>query len=248
MANRTLIIGDVHGHYTELMRALEHADYDPASDRLVFLGDYINRGEESREVLDFVVHLEAAEPGRHVFLRGNHEDIILHSLKGDVRALHAWLDGMSGHSTLRSYNFDHKRLSHVGGRYHLDNERVKTSKACIYFLLFVFPASHLAFLEETAFSLQLNDWHLSHAGLMKGKQVENHKPSSFIWGDREWLLSEADEGQPSVVCGHWHQPDRPVLLKPQRIVLAHDHKVPILIYEEMLVVDNTGDRFEISRP
>lgn len=247
MGSRTLIIGDVHGHYTELMRALEYADYDPATDRLVFLGDYINRGEESDKVLDFALHLDLSDPGRHVFLRGNHEEIVLYGLKGDARALHAWLDGMFGHATLRSYDFDQDRLSHVSKGYRLDKALLTTSKTCIDFLLLVFPASHLAFLERTSHFLWLDEWHLSHAGLVKGRQLKNHKPSFFLWGDREWFLSEADDRQPSVVCGHWHQSERPVLSRPKRIVLAHDRKVPILIYEEMRVVDNTGDCIEISR-
>jgi serine/threonine protein phosphatase 1 len=247
MAGRTLIVGDIHGHYAELMRALENAHFDQGSDRLVFLGDYIDRGGESREVLDFVVGLDAVNPDRHVFLRGNHEDIVLLGLKGDVRALHAWLDNMVGYPTLESYHFDRKRLSSIGGRYHLDNRRLKTARDCVGFLLLVFPTSHLAFLEGTRHFFWLDDWHLSHAGLVKGKKLDDHQPSSFVWGDQQWHVTETVDGQPRVICGHWHQAEQPISLGSKRIILAHDDKVPILIYEEMVVVDGGGRRIDIPR-
>ncbi len=247
MAGRRLIIGDVHGHYTELMRALEHARYDDGTDSLVFLGDYINRGDKSREVLDFVIGLNLRQPGRHVFLRGNHEDIVLHCLKGDIKAFHAWLDGMFGLPTLGSYGFDRTRLSTISGRYHIDDRRMKARSACGDFLLRLFPAAHLAFLEKTDLFFRLGTWHLSHAGLMRGKQLESHRPSAFIWGDREWLVSETAEGQPTVVCGHWHQREKPLLIESGRMILAHDERVPIFVYEEMVVVDNTGERTEVPQ-
>ena len=54
---RLLVMGDVHGQYSKMQKALALADYDPARDRLVLLGDYIDRGPESWRVVEAVLGL-----------------------------------------------------------------------------------------------------------------------------------------------------------------------------------------------
>ena len=69
-------VGDVHGCLDKVLRLLEHLNYDPAQDRLIFLGDYIDRGPDSKGVLDFMIQLQRENPA-NIFLRGNHEDNFL---------------------------------------------------------------------------------------------------------------------------------------------------------------------------
>lgn len=63
---RDLVVGDVHGHYTRLMKTLELAEFDPQKDRLFSVGDLVDRGPESRECLEMPIHA----------VRGNHEDMM----------------------------------------------------------------------------------------------------------------------------------------------------------------------------
>ena len=76
---RTLVIGDIHGHYVKLMRALEYAGFDESGDRILGLGDYIDRGPDSARVLSYLAERKARYPGRDVYLReprrGHHDAV-----------------------------------------------------------------------------------------------------------------------------------------------------------------------------
>lgn len=74
MANRTIAIGDVHGDSDGLFRLFSRLPALDDGDTLVFLGDYIDRGKSSAEVVDFVRRLPRETPAKVIALRGNHED------------------------------------------------------------------------------------------------------------------------------------------------------------------------------
>jgi len=95
---RQIVIGDVHGHYDGLMRLLE-AIAPSGDDRVYFLGDLIDRGPKSAQVLDFV------QCSGYTCLLGNHEQLLLESFpnrKASTPALQAWLYS-GGESTVSSY-------------------------------------------------------------------------------------------------------------------------------------------------
>ena len=77
---RTVVIGDIHGDLTHLERLLGKLPELDQGDTIVFLGDYLDRGPQSAEVIERVETLRTAFPGRCVTLRGNHEDAWLRSL------------------------------------------------------------------------------------------------------------------------------------------------------------------------
>lgn len=70
--SRTFLISDIHGELYLFKELLEQVKYDDAKDQLILLGDYIDRGPTSKEVLDFIMTLK--ENGAKV-LMGNHEQI-----------------------------------------------------------------------------------------------------------------------------------------------------------------------------
>jgi serine/threonine protein phosphatase 1 len=74
MAQRTFAIGDIHGDATQLYRVMSCLPSLDADDTLVFLGDYLDRGPRSREVVNYVRTLSEQTPAKIVALRGNHED------------------------------------------------------------------------------------------------------------------------------------------------------------------------------
>ena len=69
-------VGDIHGCLDKVLRLLDELAYDPAADRLIFLGDYIDRGPHSKAVLDLMLQL-SHENAKNIFLMGNHEDNFL---------------------------------------------------------------------------------------------------------------------------------------------------------------------------
>ncbi|MBE9097309.1 metallophosphoesterase family protein [Tychonema sp. LEGE 07203] len=98
MEYRRIVIGDVHGHYDGLMLLLE-ALAPSSKDRIYFLGDLIDRGPKSAQVLDFVQH------SPYQTLLGNHEQLMLEALSGshvDMRAWQSWLCS-GGDATVASY-------------------------------------------------------------------------------------------------------------------------------------------------
>ena len=74
---RNIIISDIHGCSEPLKKILDRVQPDPASDRLIFLGDLFDRGPDSWEVFQIIKGLEKSFGERFVFLRGNHEDYLI---------------------------------------------------------------------------------------------------------------------------------------------------------------------------
>ncbi len=98
MPNRRIIIGDVHGHYDGMMTLLEKLDPGEA-DQVYFLGDLVDRGPKSAQVVEFV------KQSPYRCLMGNHEQLMLNALPEvgkNTSAWQAWLYS-GGHSTITSY-------------------------------------------------------------------------------------------------------------------------------------------------
>jgi serine/threonine protein phosphatase 1 len=98
---RVLAIGDIHGHYRALQALLERVE-PQADDRIVTLGDYVDRGPDSRRVIEWL--MSEAETGRLMPLCGNHELMMLRA-REDKDQLRDWL-GYGGDKTLASYRSD----------------------------------------------------------------------------------------------------------------------------------------------
>ncbi len=99
---RAFIIGDIHGCLGMLNRLMDTIDWRPDRDRLIFLGDYIDRGTDSKGVVDFVLVLLKQSPFVQCLL-GNHESGFLDFLSGgDIKTF--LING--GETTLKSYQRD----------------------------------------------------------------------------------------------------------------------------------------------
>jgi serine/threonine protein phosphatase 1 len=94
---RTLVIGDIHGCWRALQALLAAVDLRP-DDRIITLGDYVDRGPNSREVLDFLIDLQ--QHGNLIALRGNHDQMMVDARR--TGELWTWL-GCGGQATLTSY-------------------------------------------------------------------------------------------------------------------------------------------------
>jgi serine/threonine protein phosphatase 1 len=80
MAGRSFAIGDIHGELNQLFKLLSCLPTLDGADTLVFLGDYVDRGPQSAQVVDYIRHLHTHTPAKVVALRGNHEDAWLRVL------------------------------------------------------------------------------------------------------------------------------------------------------------------------
>lgn len=110
-------IGDIHGKFDILKRLYElilvdiEENYDDEN-TIVFLGDYIDRGKQNRQVLDFLMFLQNTPKINHVFLFGNHEDIFINAMENprDKDKVQLWVQNggsnFIGELTKNYYDFD----------------------------------------------------------------------------------------------------------------------------------------------
>lgn len=105
-------IGDTHGKLALVKKLYDAiiADVDkikdPTGSIIIFLGDYVDRGEDSKGVLDFCMSLTDTEDVKHIFLYGNHEDLMFESMyNGNHGHYSTWMNN-GGLQTLKSFGFD----------------------------------------------------------------------------------------------------------------------------------------------
>jgi serine/threonine protein phosphatase 1 len=171
---RIYAIGDVHGCHEKLVALVDRIDIDWDRDRLVFLGDYIDRGDSAFDVVDFLLELQAAHP-EIVFLRGNHEAMFDGFLAGRDRYTYL-VNG--GQRTLESYL-----------------KRGPSAKDP------PIPVRHRRFFEGLALYHETEAFIFVHAGLRPGVPLERQKPEDMLWIREKFIKSKYDFGK-RVVFGH----------------------------------------------
>ncbi|MHA1112880.1 MAG: metallophosphoesterase [Alphaproteobacteria bacterium] len=195
---RVYAVGDIHGRadlLDELHRMIAEDAAGVAAARrvVVYLGDYIDRGFESRRVLDILIDapLDGFEA---VHLLGNHEQALLDFL-ADVGTGPAWMS-FGGDATLVSYA--------VGLPAKLDRRsRLEVARADLKRRL---PDAHLDFLRNLALYHVEGDYLFVHAGIRPGVALEKQSREDMIWIRDAFLNSSVDHGR-IVVHGHTIHPD-----------------------------------------
>jgi len=188
---RIYAIGDIHGRADLLRSALEqiNSDYtrNPAERPiLVFLGDYIDRGPSSKEVLDILVRCKANIES--VFLKGNHETFVSAFLQ-DPMALDSWRT-CGGLETLHSY----------GLRPTLQPDMQERIDLAVQFAT-TLPDDHRAFLGSLQPWFQCGDVLFVHAGIRPNIPIAHQNESDFLW-IREEFLNFTGPFEAFVVHGH----------------------------------------------
>ncbi len=174
---RLFVVGDIHGCADELDSLLTSLQL-AADDVICFLGDYIDRGPDSRGVVDRLIELDAG-PARCVFLKGNHEDMLLDFLGLPGHHGAAFLAN-GGAVTLRSYGLAPRPSADL--RHQL-------------------PPAHMRFFEQLGVSETLGRCLCVHAGLRPGVPLDEQKTQDIFWIREEFFASDHDFGA-TVVYGH----------------------------------------------
>jgi serine/threonine protein phosphatase 1 len=174
MDQRTFIIGDIHGCLKMLTRLMKKIEWEPETDRLIFVGDYVDRGRDSRGVIDYLIRISAES--KHVdCLMGNHEVGFLDYLSGmDMRFFLA----NGGGSTLLSYRM---------------KERTDWSGHI--------PPEHLRFLNNLKPWVELQDYYVVHAGMRPGVPIHEQALEDLVWIRDTFIHSSYDFGK-KVIFGH----------------------------------------------
>ena len=188
-------IGDVHGCSDLLEQIHAGIDHDARLRKatrhvVVYLGDYFSRGVDSRAVVERV--LTWRPPGWEIVtLKGNHEDLIVRFLDGDLRTGMHWFDygGVEA-------------LAHYGIPIADPVARDETTAAAMReLLLYALPTDHVGFLLGLSASHREGGYFFAHGGVLPGVPLEAQSERDLIWIRKRFLHSEADHGA-VVVHGH----------------------------------------------
>ncbi len=200
-------IGDIHGcldRLTKLHQRIEDAAARSKAThrRIVYLGDYIDRGPDSRGVIDSLVERppEGFEP---VFLKGNHEQAMLEFLGGGPGG--TWLLN-GGAAACRSYGVEVEDLPRA-----IESENAKKLRRRLHSTV---PASHRAFLAGLKLAHREGDYLFVHAGVRPGVGLEEQEPTDLLWIRGPFLESDEDFG---AIVVHGHTPTKRAEIRPNRI-------------------------------
>ena len=190
--SRAYAIGDVHGRLDLMLDLLRQIEEDnekrgPAKTYLVFLGDLVDRGPDSRGVLE---HLIAHPPRFHrtVFLKGNHEEFFLSVLNREEGNVQRWLT-YGGLECAESYG--------VSPGWFLNSSQVELVERLIRQV----PPEHVRFLSNMADTFRFGDYLFVHAGIRPGVELEKQVSGDLRW-IREGFLDDPSDHGVIVVHGH----------------------------------------------
>ena len=201
---RIYAIGDVHGRADLLDRLISRIDAHAAAHPierpiLLFVGDYVDRGPSSRQVLDLLI--AAAGPREMVFLRGNHEEFMVNFLSKPAM-LKDW-GKVGGLETLMSYGLTPALNADAG-------TQIDLAKA----LAEALPPEHSQFLQSLVPSFSCGGYFFVHAGIRPGVPLAQQRVDDMLWIRDEFLLHE-EKYEKIVIHGHTPVPE--IDVRPNRI-------------------------------
>ena len=188
----TYVIADIHGRHDLLSLALgkikEHASGEKHT--VIFLGDYIDRGPRSNQVIERLIDGPVdKETSKWVFLRGNHEQMMLESIKDEDAAMLWLMNG--GYETLKSYS--HPTTTPFNPAY--------------------LPPKHIEWISKLPTLVRDEHRLFVHGGVQQGIPISQHTPDILMWHRYPKEEPDVGYGDLHVVHGHTPQKDGPLLLR-----------------------------------
>lgn len=204
---RAYAVGDVHGRLDllDLLLAKIQADIAgrrPAKNLVIFLGDLVDRGPQSAQVVE---RLRIWQPknAKAIFLFGNHEEVLLRILAGERKLLTDWLK-YGGAECLASYDLP---VSQLNG---------KSEEEALALIKNAIPAAHEGFISSFSDTLRFGDYLFVHAGIRPGLKISEQARKDLRWIRHPFLEDLTDHG---VTVVHGHTITEKVDQRPNRIGL-----------------------------
>jgi serine/threonine protein phosphatase 1 len=202
------VIGDIHGCIDELKAAEERIRDDLRASQqralIVLLGDYVDRGPHSAEVINHLSSSYSHDIAR-IALCGNHDDVFLRYLKKPTN-LDAFLD-LGGRNTLLSYGLDIRSL---------EKALLRKPAHMRALLMEAVPQAHIGFLESLPVLLRIGRFVFVHAGLRPGVPLTDQRDEDLMW-IREPFLTDGPK-LPYLVI-HGHTPAKEIKFGPSRVAV-----------------------------
>jgi serine/threonine protein phosphatase 1 len=201
---RIYAVGDVHGRLDLLQQVIGQIESDlakrPSSQSVeIYLGDYIDRGPASRQVIDRLI--KRSRERNAVFLKGNHETYVSEFIQNPA-ILTDWRQ-YGGLETLMSYGLQPAIRADAA-------EQAELARAFKYML----PKNHQAFFRSLQLSMTCGDFFFVHAGVKPRVPLAQQREEDLLWIRDDFLLCEDDFGK---VIVHGHTPVREPDIRSNRI-------------------------------
>jgi len=211
--SRRLVIGDIHGCQKTLQKMLEKKIRVNQADQLYFVGDYIDRGPDSKGVLDYLIGMKEAGYNM-VFIRGNHEEMLIESFSSET-FFQPWIYSGGG-ITLESFGISKEEYLELPGDKKL-------------------PAKYMEFLSHTTYYTELDKAFIVHAGFNFNDKNPFHDLDAMIWSRNFDYDRFKAKGKPVI---HGHTPTsldsiRKTLFNPERELINIDAGCIYTEYPEM---------------
>jgi len=201
---RVYAIGDIHGRddlFAQLIAMIDadSAERGDADVTIVLLGDLIDRGPESRAVVERAIRLVEDRGARAI--KGNHEETLISALEGDERALEMLLK-FGGDATLVSYGIPGIEVAGFD------------TGSLLWKLSAAMPKEHFLFMKGMESQIAIGDYLFVHAGVRPGVALNLQKGSDLRWIRQAFLDHEGHHGAMIV---HGHSISTEPELRPNRL-------------------------------
>ncbi len=181
---RLLSISDIHGCLKTLKKLIEIINLKD-DDQIIFLGDYIDRGFYSKEVIDYLIELKNKYP-QMIFLKGNHEAMFLDVINEKDNGMMFRVNG--GIQTLKSYENVVEDVNDTGMIEVFDK----------YFI----PGSHIEFLTNLKLYHETDKHIFVHAGLKPTFQLKDQKEIDLLWIREDFIEYNENDWDKTIIFGH----------------------------------------------
>ena len=203
-------IGDIHGCLNELTslhkKILTHDKFDVKNDLIIYLGDYIDRGKNSKEVINQILKLKNNKI-KTVNLMGNHDEFMIDFLFNNKNNIQNWLNfGLD--QTLRSYGIEVVDFIKDGFGDDIIDQLRNT-------LLSTMSEEHVNFFKDLELSFSSEKYLFVHAGIDPKKTLEDQTKEDFLWSRSKSFFDKDFKAQKIIV--HGHTPEENIINNPNRI-------------------------------
>lgn len=184
------IVGDIHGRLDLMVKMLDmiNADYVDRdiqeAPKLLFVGDYIDRGDASAQVLNHVYDMVHADPDAVICLKGNHEKMMLDFLSDPVGRGGRWMR-YGGLQTLASFGV--RGITERSGEDQLEDAADALRE--------VLPKDMLSWLKDLPTQYQTGNLTCVHAGLDPNTPIEGQSDRTRIWGHKDFMYHPRQDGR-----------------------------------------------------
>ena len=203
-------IGDIHGCLKQLVtlqdKIFNYPKYNKDEDLLLYLGDYIDRGLSSKDVINHILQLQT-EGIKSIFLMGNHEQFMIDFLFNKINNLNNWIIN-GADQTFKSYDIEVAEFIKDG----FEDDKIDKLRNIFLSKL---TKEHVYFFNNLKLTYIMGDYLFVHAGINPEKSLSEQNKMDFLWSRSDKFFDKNFEFEKIIV--HGHSPEKEVINFPYRI-------------------------------